>query len=143
MGIAKDFTLTPVHAHLNLLGWVSMLLYGFFYRGTLGRVGRLASGQVIAAALGFPAMTGGLALLLSGHEAIALAEPLVMVGSPNYAFAIYNSALVGTILGEGEKNEKKIARAISLSPIDPMNHSMLATRALTHPIRGNRDAAAE
>ena len=63
--------------------------------------------------------------------------------SPNYAFAIYNSALVGTILGEGEKNEKKIARAISLSPIDPMNHSMLATRALTHSIRGNRDAAAE
>ena len=22
----------PVHAHVNLLGWVSMLLYGLFYR---------------------------------------------------------------------------------------------------------------
>lgn len=63
--------------------------------------------------------------------------------SPNYAFAIYSSALVGTILGEGEKNEKKLTRAISLSPIDPMIHSMFATRALTHTIRGNHEAAAE
>jgi hypothetical protein len=32
MGISQDFSLTPVHAHLNLLGWVSMLLYGLYYR---------------------------------------------------------------------------------------------------------------
>ena len=34
-------------------------------------------------------------------------------------------------------------RAISLSPIDPLNYAMLATRALTHFIRGNHKAAAE
>jgi DNA-binding winged helix-turn-helix (wHTH) protein len=62
--------------------------------------------------------------------------------SPNYAFAIYNSALLGTILGEGEENEKKVVRAIALSPIDPLNYAMLATRALTHSIRGNYEAAA-
>jgi TolB-like protein len=63
--------------------------------------------------------------------------------SPNYAFAIYNRALVGTLLGDGENNEMRIGRAISLSPIDPLNYAMLATRALTHSIRGNHEAAAE
>jgi len=63
--------------------------------------------------------------------------------SPNYAFAIYNSALVGTILGDGETNERRVARAISLSPIDPLNYAMLATRALTHAVRGNYETAAE
>ena len=32
MAITKNFTFTPVHAHLNLLGWVSMALFAFFYR---------------------------------------------------------------------------------------------------------------
>ena len=63
--------------------------------------------------------------------------------SPNYAFAIYNSALVGTLLGDAENNEKRIAKAISLSPIDPLNYAMLATRALTHAVRGDYAAAAE
>ena len=46
--------------------------------------------------------------------------------SPNYALAMYNSALLGTLLGEGECNEARVAKAISLSPIDPMNYAMLA-----------------
>lgn len=63
--------------------------------------------------------------------------------SPNYAFAIYNSALVGTLLGDGASNEGKVAKAISLSPIDPLNYAMLATRALTHCVRGNYPTATE
>lgn len=30
MGIAQDHSLTPVHAHLNLLGWVTMFLTGLY-----------------------------------------------------------------------------------------------------------------
>jgi TolB-like protein len=63
--------------------------------------------------------------------------------SPNYAFAIYNSALVGALLGDGENSETKVTRAISLSPIDPLNYAMLATRALSNSVRGNYSAAAE
>jgi len=80
MGITQDFTLSPVHAHINLLGWVSMLLYGLYYRGVGEQVGRLAWVQVTAAALGFVSMTAGLALLLSGLT-LAMAEPLVIAGS--------------------------------------------------------------
>lgn len=32
MGHSQDFTLKSVHAHINLLGWVSMMIFGFFYR---------------------------------------------------------------------------------------------------------------
>ena len=32
MGMTEQFGLMPVHAHINLLGWVSMFLYGLFYR---------------------------------------------------------------------------------------------------------------
>jgi hypothetical protein len=32
MGATQNFTASPVHAHINLLGWVSMFLYGLFYR---------------------------------------------------------------------------------------------------------------
>ena len=31
MGATHDFTLRPVHAHVNLLGWVSMALFGGIY----------------------------------------------------------------------------------------------------------------
>lgn len=33
MGTSEDFTLTPLHAHLNLVGWATMMLFGLFYRG--------------------------------------------------------------------------------------------------------------
>jgi len=32
MGATQNFTASAVHAHINLLGWVSMFLYGLFYR---------------------------------------------------------------------------------------------------------------
>lgn len=32
MGIAHDFFFAPVHAHLNLLGWASLALFGLTYR---------------------------------------------------------------------------------------------------------------
>jgi cbb3-type cytochrome oxidase subunit 1 len=32
MGIVHDFQLSPVHAHVNLVGWVSLSLFGIVYR---------------------------------------------------------------------------------------------------------------
>lgn len=32
MAATQDHTMHPVHAHLNLLGWVSLGLFGLFYR---------------------------------------------------------------------------------------------------------------
>jgi cbb3-type cytochrome oxidase subunit 1 len=68
MGITENFTLAPVHAHINLLGWVSMMLYGLFYRA----VPRATAGvlpvvhfwvAVISAAVSLPL----LAMFLTGQ----------------------------------------------------------------------------
>lgn len=32
MGGNQDFTLRPVHAHINLIGFAAMMLFGLFYR---------------------------------------------------------------------------------------------------------------
>lgn len=32
MGSSEDFTLAPVHAHINLAGWASLALFGLTYR---------------------------------------------------------------------------------------------------------------
>lgn len=32
MSATADHTLSPAHAHLNLLGWVTMALFAFFYQ---------------------------------------------------------------------------------------------------------------
>ncbi|HCU52928.1 MAG TPA: hypothetical protein DIC36_01125 [Gammaproteobacteria bacterium] len=32
MAASNDHSMHPVHAHLNLLGWVAMFLFGLFYR---------------------------------------------------------------------------------------------------------------
>ncbi len=62
--------------------------------------------------------------------------------SPNYAFALYNRALLDAMMGEGELSEDNVGKAIALSPIDPLSYAMLATRALSHVVRGDYEAAA-
>jgi hypothetical protein len=64
MAVSQDFTLMPAHAHLNLLGWVSMALYGLYYRGAALLRIRLAWVQAGVATAGFVTMTGALAALL-------------------------------------------------------------------------------
>lgn len=62
--------------------------------------------------------------------------------SPNYAFAVYNRGLAEAVIGEGEASEKHAMQAISLSPIDPLHYAMLTTRAVSHLVRGDYEAAA-
>lgn len=88
MGVSQDFTLSPAHAHLNLLGWVTLALYGLYHRSRDRRGGWLNWSQVIAGVLGAYTMAGGLGLYLnSGHDRYF---PLVVVGSL--------AALLGMIL---------------------------------------------
>ncbi len=61
--------------------------------------------------------------------------------SPNYAFAIYNRALMGVLSGEGTASAIQVDKAILLSPIDPLSYAMLSTRALSHMIRGDFEGA--
>ena len=75
MGASRDHGLMPVHAHLNLLGWVSMALTGFIYQyfTDAGR-SRLANVHFWVYNLTLPPMMIALSLLLKGHVGI---EPVL------------------------------------------------------------------
>ena len=64
--MTHDHSLFPAHAHLNLLGWVSMAIYGTFYALARDRVSmRLAWVQFAVSNLGLLAMIPLVAWLLA------------------------------------------------------------------------------
>ena len=69
----------PAHAHLNLLGWVSLFLFGIYYHlHPAVDLNRLALVQVWIWIVGTSAMTIGVGLEYSGH---AVGEPIIAVSS--------------------------------------------------------------
>ncbi len=64
MGIAEDHTLAPSHAHLNLLGWVTMMLYGLYHRGAPQDASALRWVQVSLGGAGFIGFAAGLGVYL-------------------------------------------------------------------------------
>ena len=66
MGEANDFQLAPAHAHLNLLGWVTMALYGTFYALTAQTMSpRLAWTNFLLSVAGILVMIPSLAIFLA------------------------------------------------------------------------------
>jgi hypothetical protein len=79
MAASNDHTLKPVHAHLNLLGWASLALFGLLYRALpqAAETG-LAKVHFWVYNLALPVLMVVLALFLKGNAAI---EPVLAVGS--------------------------------------------------------------
>src|SRR4051812_28269118 len=79
MAASGDHSVFPAHAHLNLLGWVSLFLIGIFYRlhPTLdaSRIARIQSAVWIGATI---ALSCGVAAISLGHPEW---EPVAVVGS--------------------------------------------------------------
>ena len=69
MGATQQFTMAPAHAHLNLLGWVSLSIMGTFYALMGGPPNKaLGWANFILSSLGVVIMVPILANLLAGHE---------------------------------------------------------------------------
>lgn len=95
MGANENFILAPAHAHLNLLGWVTMALYGTFYALTAQTLSvRLAWINFIVSGLGVAIMIPALALLLSnGNDPkyipfIGVGEMLTVLGLLIFAVSV-------------------------------------------------------
>ncbi|MBS0339392.1 MAG: hypothetical protein JSS56_02635 [Proteobacteria bacterium] len=79
MGASGDHTLMAVHAHINLLGWVTMALFGLLGLAYPAITeGRAAAWQFWLHNTGAPVMLVALAARLKGVEA---AEPIVGIAS--------------------------------------------------------------
>jgi hypothetical protein len=101
MAARHDFTLMPAHAHLNLLGWTTMALFGLYYRGDPeAAASRLAEAQFWCASIGVVLMIGSLTVLLLGSPA---AEPLVAMGS---ILVLVSMLLFGGVVLRGARRLK-------------------------------------
>jgi cbb3-type cytochrome oxidase subunit 1 len=85
MGISQRFTLIPVHAHVLLLGWVTLAIAGVVYHlYPVAANTRLARIHFWLHNLGLPVFMVALALMLSGHESlmpvVAIAALVVLLG---------------------------------------------------------------
>lgn len=70
MGLSHDFSFAPVHAHLNMLGWASLALFGLTYRAWPElAASRLAAIHLGVSALGAVLFPAGIAISLSGGAA--------------------------------------------------------------------------
>ncbi|KGF66920.1 hypothetical protein LL06_25570 [Hoeflea sp. BAL378] len=83
MAASGDHTLASAHAHLNLVGWVSMGLYALFYHARAD-VAEWRAGKVhfVLATLGLWTMVPGIALAVRGRgEGLAVAGSLATLAS--------------------------------------------------------------
>lgn len=71
MGIAEDHSLSPAHAHLNLLGWVTMMLYGLYHRAAPQADAGLRWVQAGLGGAGLPAFAIGLGVYLKTANEVA------------------------------------------------------------------------
>jgi hypothetical protein len=79
MAMSHDHSIMPAHAHLNLLGWVSLFLFGIYYeRRPALDMSRLALIQVGVWAGGTVVLTAAVAAIHLGYTA---AEPFAGIAS--------------------------------------------------------------
>ena len=100
MAISQDHSTLPAHAHLNLLGWVSLFLFGIYYHlHPTVDLNPLATRQVWVWIVATIILTIGVGLVHSGH---AIGDPIAGVAS----LAILADALLfGWLVFRGEPVE--------------------------------------
>ncbi len=98
MAISEDHSAMPAHAHLNLLGWVSLFLFGIYYRLHPSLEGaKSAITQVWVWIIGTIILTIGVGLAHTGH---VIGDPIAAVGSLVVLLAML---LFGWLVFRGER----------------------------------------
>jgi hypothetical protein len=96
MAASQDHSLMPAHAHLNLLGWVSLFLFGIYYeRRPALDASRLALIQVGVWSIGTSILTIAVAAIHLGYTAAdpvaGIASLTVLAGMLMFAFFIFRA----------------------------------------------------
>jgi len=82
MGMTKDHSQMPTHAHLLVIGWVSFAIFGFFYHlFPRAAASRLAAAHFWLAQASFLVLIAGLFFLFSGYTG---ADPVAAAASAGY-----------------------------------------------------------
>ncbi|MCC2609190.1 hypothetical protein [Neorhizobium petrolearium] len=81
MSISHNHTMAPAHAHLNLVGWTTLGLFGLYYTVTPNAAGTMLSKAHLGfAVLGVLCLVPGIAIAVStGGEALAAIGSILTV----------------------------------------------------------------
>jgi hypothetical protein len=102
MAISDDHSAMPAHAHLNLLGWVSLFLFGIYYRLHPWLEGaKSASFQVWAWIIGTIILVIGVAMVQTGHS-VGTGHLIAAVGS---LIALLDMLLFGWLVFRGDRTD--------------------------------------
>jgi cbb3-type cytochrome oxidase subunit 1 len=96
MAATRDMAQTPAHAHLNLLGFVAMAIYGFFYRlHPAAEAGWMAPTHFWIANIGLVGLIASVAAIYGGYPA---ADPgakvfsiIVILGMALFAVIVFKA----------------------------------------------------
>jgi cbb3-type cytochrome oxidase subunit 1 len=92
MGMTKDHSQMPTHAHLLVIGWVSFAVFGFFYHLLPGAaMNRLALAHFWIAQVSLVALIAALFALFNGY---AGADPIAAVSSVGLLFSMVLFAFI-------------------------------------------------
>ena len=96
MGVRQDFQLAPVHAHINLVGFVSHCAFGLVHRAWPAlRAGAIASVQFWLFVLGTPLFVTGIAMSILGGTIIlaVTGSILVLLGALRAVVMMFRTGL--------------------------------------------------
>jgi cbb3-type cytochrome oxidase subunit 1 len=93
MGMSEDHSLVDAHAHNNLVGYVTMVIYGVYYRLVPAASGRMLATIHFWVALAGSATIGlGLALTLQGITwLIQVSSVLVLLAMVIFAYTVWTN----------------------------------------------------
>ena len=94
MGASGDHSQMPVHAHINVLGWVSLALFGIFYKSwPESAVGKLPLVQFILFNIGVVVQAAAVSQILMGNQGAApiagSASGFLILSMAMFAFLVY------------------------------------------------------
>ena len=98
MGPSQDFRLMPVHAHLNLVGWATMMLFGLYYRSDATAAGSAVAGwHYWVALVGIVLMIIGLAAVQLGNMSLEIVlivgSVLTLISMLMFAWVVWQAAM--------------------------------------------------
>lgn len=94
MSMTQDFTLAPAHAHNNLIGFVVMTIYGFYYRLVPAAAAKpLAVIHFWVALVGVLVFIPGIALAIlnKGEILAAVGSVIVLLSMAIFAFTVWTN----------------------------------------------------
>lgn len=94
MSAAQDFTYAPVHAHINLIGWVSMALFGVYYHLVpRAAEGMLAKVHFAVATAGFLIIVPGIVMAVdqTGETLAKIGSALTILSMAIFAWVVFST----------------------------------------------------